>query len=228
MKIVLPLGFILGAAVGAQMPERAPNVLPAAATTELVQSLAAVAPHAKTVWRDMSALNDNGSVNGFVEIPRGERRKFEFDMKANALRIDRVMPESLGGYPVNYGWVPQTISYDGDPFDVLVLGPEIAGGSVVQGVIVGLMFMEDETGHDSKVVISAAGPDGRPVHPLTAADQARIGDYFSRYKAHEPGKFSRVPGWGSAAQGLSYVKTTHAFFVGCRQQGGKPCEVTAR
>ena len=50
-------------------------------------------------------------------------------MRANARAIDRMMPVDVGGYPVNYGFVPQTISYDGDPFDVLVLGPPLAGGA---------------------------------------------------------------------------------------------------
>ena len=94
-------------------------------------------------------------------------------MRANARAIDRVIPESVGGYPVNYGFVPQTVSYDGDPFDVLVLGPPIAGGESVRGVVVGLMYMEDEKGLDSKVVLSTLGVDGRPLHQLTTADQER-------------------------------------------------------
>ena len=83
------------------------------------------------------------------------------------------MPVDVGGYPVNYGFVPQTISYDGDPFDALVLGPPLPGGRVVRGVIVGLMFMEDEKGLDSKVVLSLTGRDGQPFHELTATVQQR-------------------------------------------------------
>ena len=164
-------------------------------------------------------------MNGYVEIARGDRRKWEFDMAANRRAIDRTMPEDLGGYPVNYGFVPQTVSYDGDPFDVLVLGPPIEGGTVVRGVIVGVMRMEDEKGLDSKVVISRVGPDGRPLHALTAVEQQRIGDYFKRYKEHETGKFSKVPGWGTVAEGLSYVTTTHAFFQKCRAHAGRTCEI---
>ena len=100
-------------------------------------------------------------MNAYIEISRGDRRKWELDMRANARAIDRMMPESVGGYPVNYGFVPQTVSYDGDPFDALVLGPAIAGGETVRGVIVGLMYMEDEKGLDSKVVLSLTGR-GRP------------------------------------------------------------------
>ena len=208
----------------AQGPERALDVLPAAASAQLARSLEASASHATHLWRDTPPLNADGSVNGYIEIPRGERRKWEFDMRANARAVDRVMPIEIGGYPVNYGFVPQTVSYDGDPFDVLVLGPPLPGGRLVRGVVVGLMFMEDELGLDSKVVL-AVTRDGRPLHELTAADQQRIGNYFKRYKDHEPGKFSKVPGWGSIAQGRAHVTTTHAFFLECRQRAGLPCRV---
>ena len=96
---------------------------------------------------------------------------------------------------------------------------------MVRGVIVGLMLMEDEKGLDSKVVLSLTGRDGRPRHQLTAGAQREIGDYFKRYKLHEPGKFSKVPGWGTAAQGLAYVMTTHAFFRECPRHAGTPCHI---
>jgi inorganic pyrophosphatase len=213
----------LAAAILAAPQSLPPVELPAVATARLVDSLEASKPHVTHVWRDTPSINEDGTINGYVEITRGDRRKFEFDMKANERAVDRMIPAVVGGYPVNYGFVPQTISYDGDPFDILVLGPPLAGGSLVRGLIVGLMQMEDEKGLDSKVVVSVAGPDGKPKYALTRAEQRRIGDYFNRYKRYEPGAFSRVPGWGSAADGLAYVKTTHAFFLRCRNRAGMPC-----
>ena len=213
----------LAAAVLAAPQSSPPVELPAVATARLVDSLEASKPHVTHVWRDTPPINQDGTINGYVEITRGDRRKFEFDMKANQRAIDRMIPPVVGGYPVNYGFVPQTISYDGDPFDILVLGPPLAGGSLVRGLIVGLMQMEDEKGLDSKVVVSVVGPDGKPKYALTRGEQRRIGDYFNRYKRYEPGAFSRVPGWGSAADGLAYVKTTHAFFLRCRNCAGMPC-----
>jgi inorganic pyrophosphatase len=133
-----------------------------------------------------------------------------------------MMPAAVGGYPINYGFVPQTVSYDGDPFDALVLGPPIEGGTLVRGLAVGVMFMEDEKGLDSKVVLSRVDRGGRPLHALTPAEQEHVGGYFTRYKAHEPGAFSRVPGWGSVAEGLAYVTTTHAFFRTCARPAGAP------
>jgi inorganic pyrophosphatase len=106
-------------------------------------------------------------------------------------------------------------------FDVLVLGPALPGGGLVPGAIVGVMFMEDEKGLDSKVVTSPVDASGRPRYSLSPADRKRIGGYFARYKQHEPGKFSKVPGWGSPADGLAHVQTAHAFFRECAKVAGK-------
>jgi inorganic pyrophosphatase len=207
-------------------PPGPPPMLPEAAVVQLSRSLEAATSHRTHVWRDTASLNADGTVNGYIEIARGDRRKWEFDMRRNARAIDRVMPPEVGGYPVNYGFVPQTVSYDGDPFDILVLGPAIDGGRVIRGTIVGLMHMEDEKGLDSKVVVSAIGSNGQPVHTLTDDDRQRIGGFFDRYKRHEPGKFSRVPGWDTSAEGLAYVRMTHAFFEKCRNQSAQTaCEI---
>jgi inorganic pyrophosphatase len=85
--------------------------------------------------------------------------------------------------------------------------------------------MEDEKGLDSKVVLSLTDADARPRHQLAPSDQQRIGDYFRRYKEHEPGAYSKVPGWGSVAEGIAFVAKTHAFFLKCRGRSGQPCSV---
>ena len=209
----------------AQPSTRPPNLLPDVAAAKLVSSLDAARPHAHHLWRDTPPFDSGDLVNAYVEIPRGERRKYEFAMNDNARAIDRIIPEGVGGYPVNYGFVPQTISYDGDPFDALVLGPALAGGRIVRGRIVGLMLMEDEKGIDSKVVLSLVDASGRARHALTVEDQKRIGDYFGSYKRHDPGGFSNVPGWGSADDGRAHITVTHAFFRQCRAARGSPCRV---
>jgi inorganic pyrophosphatase len=212
---------LVSCSLAAQAPGSAPLILPAAAAAKLDESLKAASAREDHFWRDAPPLID-GLVNAYIEVPLGARDKKEFDMSRNALSVDRVIPESMGGYPVNYGFVPQTVSYDGDPFDVLVLGPAIEAGKVVRGVAVGLMLMEDEKGLDSKVVISRVDEDGKPLHELTAADQARIGEYFNKYKADDGDDktWSKVPGWSTAQDGLSYVSTTHVFFQLCRNRDG--------
>ena len=219
---------VLGSAsLAAQSPGPAPQTLPPVATSKLVESLTSAGAHKSHLWRDVPPMADR-LVNAYIEVPMGVRDKQEFDMRNNALAVDRVIPEHIGGYPVNYGFVPQTVSYDGDPFDVLVLGPSIPAGQMVQGVIVGLMLMEDEKGLDSKVVISRVDVDGKPVHALTAGDQDRIAAYFRKYKTWDPKTWSKVPGWSNAQDGLSHVTTTHAFFLHCREYVGKPCVIAPK
>jgi inorganic pyrophosphatase len=209
----------------AEATPRPSRTLPAPAKAALTASLESAARHKQHVWRDTPPYADGGLLHAYVEIPVGERRKFEFDIRANARRVDRVMPETLGGYPVNYGFVPQTVSYDGDPFDVLVLGPPLPGGQLARGVIVGLMLMEDEKGVDSKVVMAPATRGGAARYQLDAATQERIARYFREYKRHEPGKFSRVPGWATGAAGRAHVDATHAFFRQCRAARPGACRL---
>lgn len=228
MRLRMLLLVAIPCALAAQALPQPGNVLPETAHKTLVASLSSAAGHARHIWRDTPPVNADGSVNAYVEIARDDRRKWEFDMRANERRLDRVMPADIGGYPVNYGFVPQTVSYDGDPFDALVLGPPLPGGGVVRGLIVGLMLMEDEKGIDSKVVLTVPDDRGRPRHELTEADQQRIGGYFKIYKKHEPGKYSRVPGWGSAVEGRAHVEMTHAFFSECQAVTQAVCRIGAR
>jgi inorganic pyrophosphatase len=189
-----------------------PAVLPTSASAQLAASLAASRPHSRHVWRDTPPFDSSGRVTAFVEIPRDGKQKFEFDIAANRLRIDRVMPADLG-YPVNYGFVPQTVSYDGDPFDVLVLGPALKSGTTLHGVILGIMHMTDEKGLDSKVVVSPVDAAGKAQFALTSPERERIGRFFDSYKRHEPGKFSHMTGWGTIEEGAAFVRRTHAFFT---------------
>jgi inorganic pyrophosphatase len=215
---------VLTCSLAAQGASPALDVLPPLGTTKLAASLAAATAQAQHVWRDTAPFTSDGAINAYVEISRGDRRKWEFDMRANGRAIDRMISEAIGGYPVNYGFVPQTVSYDGDPFDALVLGPPLPEGQFVSGVIVGLFHMTDEKGLDSKVVLSPADAAGRPRYELRAQQDA-IADYFRKYKREDAGAFSRVDGWGSIADGRAFIATTHAFFQRCRTQAGAACRL---
>ena len=224
IRYLVPV-VVLSSVLAAQSPQPPLNVLPPLGTTQLSTSLDAATGHPRHIWRDTAPVNDDGTVNAYIEISRGDRRKWEFDMRANARAIDRVIAEDIGGYPVNYGFVPQTVSYDGDPFDALVLGPSLPGGDVVRGVIVGLMYMEDEKGIDPKVVLSPVTREGRPRYQLAGKERETIAEYFRKYRRGEPGKFSKVPGWGSIVEGREHVTTTHAFFRECGGRAGEPCRI---
>lgn len=167
------------------------------------------------VWRDVPPLNADGTVNGYVEIPRGESTKWEFRIEANRREVDREIPRELGGYPVNYGFLPRTISYDGDPADVLVLGPPLEGGTIVKGRIVGFMRMVDGGDVDSKLIISPLDARGRATHALDETTRKQLEVFFNTYKRHE-GKLTQVTGFAGPAQGLVFLNTTAGFVRGER------------
>lgn len=220
--IKLPSLLVLVVAVGAAAQESRSisNVLPAAATKKLAESLAAAKPRAQHLWRDTPPIAKDGRINAYIEISRGDLRKWEFNIARHERAIDRMIPESIGGYPINYGIVPQTVSYDGDPFDVLVLGPPIEGGTMVSGISVGVMLMEDDHIDDAKVVITPHDAAGKPLYELTDAVKKELHDFFTRYKRHIPGASTSVPGWASRVHGLALVHQTHTFFSQCAGRSG--------
>ena len=100
-KLLLLMSILLPWAVHARQAGQPPDTLPAVATRALAASLEAARSHTKHQWRDTPPMNSDGTVNAYVEIARGDRRKWEFDMRANRLAMDRLLPVSVGGYPVN-------------------------------------------------------------------------------------------------------------------------------
>jgi inorganic pyrophosphatase len=180
---------------------------PAGLDAKLSAYMEAAKAYPQHVWRDTEPLNPDGTINGYIEIPRGESTKWEFRIPLNRREVDRMIPPELGGYPTNYGFLPRTISYDGDPADVLVLGPALAGGEVVRGRIVGLMQMIDTGDLDSKVVVSPVTAN----IALEAADRTRLEQFFNTYKNHE-GKATKITGWGTEADALAFLQRTAGFF----------------
>lgn len=220
MKLSVLVVTVTLAAAAQETTRSISNVLPAAGTKKLADSLAAAKPHAKHLWRDTPPIDADGRINAYIEIARGDLRKWEFNIGKAERAIDRMIPDSIGGYPINYGIVPQTVSYDGDPFDVLVLGPPIEGGTMTKGLPVGVMLMEDDHIVDSKVVISPVHAAGVPMYELTDAVKREVGSFFERYKRHIPGATTSVPGWESRAHGLLLVHQTHTFFERCGGRSG--------
>jgi inorganic pyrophosphatase len=151
-----------------------------------------------TSGRDLA--ND---INVIVEIPmNADPIKYEIDKETGALFVDRFVSTAMH-YPCNYGYVPNTLSGDGDPVDVLVIAPfALMPGVVVRCRPIGLLRMSDEAGSDTKVLsvpIDKLTPLYR--HIETAADLpesvlSQITHFFAHYKDLEPGKWVKVDGWG--------------------------------
>jgi len=140
--------------------------------------------------------------NVIIEIPaNSDPIKYEVDKDTGALFVDRFMMTSMH-YPCNYGYVPETISDDGDPVDVLVITPfPVAGGAVVRCRAVGVLMMDDEAGGDAKLL---AVPTDKilPIYkhwqrPEDIAPErlATIQHFFEHYKDLEKGKWVKVKGW---------------------------------
>lgn len=141
-------------------------------------------------------------VNVVVEIPRnGDPVKYETDKETGAMFVDRLMSTAMH-YPTNYGFIPHTLSEDGDPVDVLVVAPlPLITGSVIRCRPVGMLQMEDESGVDTKIL---AVPIDKITtlyrHVSTFRDLpdellGRIAHFFDHYKDLEPGKWVKITGW---------------------------------
>jgi inorganic pyrophosphatase len=142
--------------------------------------------------------------NVIIEIPmHADPIKYEVDKQTGALFVDRFVSTSMH-YPCNYGYIPQTVSGDGDPVDVLVITPfALMPGVVVRCRPIGLLKMTDEAGPDTKLLsvpIDKLTPLYR--HVETARDLpeltlSQITHFFAHYKDLEPGKWVKIEGWGS-------------------------------
>lgn len=145
-------------------------------------------------------------INVIIEIPaHADPVKYEVDKESGALFVDRFMATSMH-YPCNYGYVPKTLSEDGDPVDVLVITPfPLMAGCVIQCRPVGVMNMTDESGPDAKVLAVPADPLSRIYRGIEELDQVplllrnQIEHFFKHYKDLEPNKWVTIDGWSNAA-----------------------------
>jgi inorganic pyrophosphatase len=149
--------------------------------------------------------NPPNDVNVIIEVPiGGEPIKYEMDKEAGTLVVDRFLYTAMR-YPGNYGFIPHTLSGDGDPCDVLVANTRaIIPGAVISVRPVGVLVMEDNAGEDEKIVAV-------PSHHLTQRYERvhnyrdlpditikQIEHFFTHYKDLEPGKWVRIKHWGDA------------------------------
>jgi inorganic pyrophosphatase len=139
---------------------------------------------------------DDDLLDVVVEIPRGSRNKYEFDHERGVMRLDRRL-FSATVYPADYGFVPDSLAEDDDPLDVLVLLEDPTfPGCWVTARPVGLLWMEDEKGHDAKIIcVEPNEPRYRDVIELDDVQPellAEIRHFFDMYKQLEPGKESRT------------------------------------
>ncbi|HEX3753644.1 MAG TPA: inorganic diphosphatase [Rhizomicrobium sp.] len=151
-------------------------------------------------------------VNVIIEVPiGGEPIKYELDKASGALVVDRFLYTSMR-YPGNYGFIPHTLSGDGDPCDVLVANSRaIAPGAVISVRPVGVLLMEDNAGQDEKIIAVPSAHltqryEGVHNHSdLPDITLRQIEHFFAHYKDLEPGKWVKISRWGDAQEARKLI-----------------------
>lgn len=172
-----------------------------------------------------SGRNVPHEVNVIVEIPaHSDPVKYEVDKETGAMFVDRFMSAAMF-YPFNYGYIPHTLSTDGDPADVMVITPvPLISGSVVRCRPIGLLKMTDESGDDAKIL-------ALPISKLcemyskieTLADMPRkqleqMAHFFEHYKDLDEGKWVRVDGWEDLNSAKEEIMRSVQMFLDAPQR----------
>lgn len=159
---------------------------------------------------------DSGSnpdaINAVIEIPYKSNIKYEIDNKTGVVKVDRILYSAMY-FPANYGFVPCSLSKDGDPADILVLSEaSFQAGSVVPCRLIGVLPMEDESGLDEKLIalpLPSVDPTLAHVEDILQLPQAilnRIKNFFETYKMLEPNKWVKVKAFEDKESATALLK----------------------
>lgn len=152
-----------------------------------------------------------------IEIPKGQRNKYEVDHESGRVRLDRYLYTPMA-YPADYGFIEDTLGEDGDPLDAMVLLPQsVFPGVIVESRPVGMFKMVDEAGGDDKVLCVPAG-DPRWDHIQDIGDVPdheleSIKHFFMHYKDLEPGKFVKAADFVGCAEAEAEVERSRERFA---------------
>lgn len=159
-----------------------------------------------------------------IEIPANSSPiKYEIDGDLDALMVDRFMATPMF-YPANYGYIPQTLSEDGDALDVMVVTPyPVVPGSVIRARPIGILNMSDEAGKDAKVLavphdkLSVLYKDVKEPSDLPPLLIQQIEHFFENYKDLEKGKWVKIDGWADSKAALAEVEKAAAAFLASKK-----------
>ena len=154
-----------------------------------------------------TGTNPPHDVNVVIEVPiGGEPIKYEMDKEAGTLVVDRFLYTAMR-YPGNYGFIPHTLSGDGDPCDVLIANTRaIIPGAIMSVRPVGVLVMEDNAGEDEKIIAVPSAHLTQRYHrvqtytDLPEITIKQIEHFFEHYKDLEPGKWAKIIRWGDAEE----------------------------
>lgn len=162
----------------------------------------------------LPAKAKNDCYNVIIEIPQNANApvKYEFNKDAQIIEVDRVLPVAMF-YPCNYGFIPHTLSGDGDPADVLVMSQyPIISGAVVRARPVAVLIMEDESGIDEKILavpdikIDPSFSNVQDLEDIAESVKDRIVHFFESYKRLEKNKWVKIVGWDKKAKAIELIE----------------------
>ncbi len=150
--------------------------------------------------------------NVIIEIPMNDKPvKYELDKESGALFVDRFMQTSMF-YPCNYGFIPHTLSNDGDPIDVLVISNyPVVPGAVIKSRPIGVLMMVDESGMDEKIIAVPASKldisfdSMKDINDVSEIFKQCIMHFFEHYKDLEKGKWVKVTGFENVDKARSLI-----------------------
>jgi inorganic pyrophosphatase len=158
------------------------------------------------------------AVLAIIEVPLNSNIKYELDKDSGAIFVDRILYSAVH-YPANYGFVADTLSDDGDPADILVLGSApLQAGSVIKCRLVGVLMTEDESGGDEKLLavpVTKIDPTYADIQDLNDVPEAtlnRIKNFFETYKMLEPNKWVKVTGFEGKAKATEILEKAIANY----------------
>jgi len=154
-------------------------------------------------------------VNAIIEIPQGSRAKYEIDKPTGLLKLDRVIYSSFH-YPVNYGFIPQTLGQDSDPLDILVLcSQSIQPLCLVEALVIGNMQMIDTGKQDDKIIAVALNDPSvnhyKNIEELPQHFLLELKNYFEQYKVLENKKVE-IDNFQDKSEALKIIKDAISFY----------------
>ena len=170
---------------------------------------------------DIPTTHDNyDHVNCIIEIPKGTNTKYEYDENLNVFKLERCLVSSLK-YPINYGFIPQTIALDNDPLDVLVFNHDpIDRGTLVSCRVLGMLGFEDDGEIDNKLI---AVPHWSPkdkyskLHDIESSHLKIFRQFFKIYKVDKKTD-TKVGDWKSSTFAMKALKDSHERWVKANQE----------
>jgi inorganic pyrophosphatase len=160
-----------------------------------------------------------------IEIPKGQRNKYEVDHETGRIRLDRTLFTATQ-YPADYGFIDDTLGQDGDPLDALVLLSEPTfPGCLIRARAIGMFRMTDEKGGDDKVLCVPAGDPRqehlRDIHHLAEFDRLEIQHFFEVYKDLEPGKSVEGATWVGRTDAEAEIVASQQRHIDAHGEGAR-------